>query len=242
MAGYLPRSEAELFRARPGSNRAGAFPPSALLGQEKIVYETRPGLTALHPALFWSSLAWAIFFALVVAAGVGQGLNAALAAALVIILLIGFAPLLVSVVLPYRTSYALTDQRVVSRSGDTFDSVPMARVQAVRLGRRSSTLLFELAPDPSDSRHRRPGSSQLLLEWKGVPGAPGVATYANSAVKFYQIAQRQKQLRDAIVSTSMEDRIVCEYCGAMVPVASLEPDNPRCPRCSAPVLVAPLGM
>lgn len=241
MAGYLPRSEAELFQARPGSNRAGAFPPSALLGQEKIVYETRPGLIALHPVLFWSTLVWAIFFGLVGATGVSEGIGG-VGAALVLIFLIGFVPLLVIVAVPYRTSYALTDQRVVSRSGDTFDSVPMARVQTVLLGRGSSTLLFELAPDPADTRHRRLGSSRLLLEWKGVPGAPGVATYANSAVKFYQIAQRQKQLRDAIVSTSMEDRIVCEYCGAMVPVSSLEPDNPRCPRCSAPVLVAPLGM
>jgi hypothetical protein len=198
---------------------------------------------SLHPALFWLSVPVALFFTLVAVVGVTQpGGGAILYVTLGIILLIGYGPLLAVVALWRRTSYAITDQRVVSRNGDSFDSVPVGRVRGVHLGRRSSTLVFDLAVDPSDPRGVGKGSRPPTLEWNGVPGAPGVATYANSAVRFYQLRQRQKQLRDTIVSSSMEDRVVCEYCGAMIPVATLAPDNPVCPRCSAPVLVAPIGI
>jgi hypothetical protein len=243
VAGYLPHSEGELFRARPGTNRDGVFPPSALLGEEKIIYETRARIIGLHPVFFWTSAVFLAFMGLVASFGVTQlGGGAAEYGALGFVLLLGLGPFLVVVGLGRRTSYAITDQRVVSRVGDTYDSVPLARVEGVRIGRGSSTIVFNLAPDPSDPRHRILGSRPPTLEWKGIPGAPGVATYANSAVKFYQIRQRQKQMRDQLVSSSMEDRIACEYCGALISVSSLQSDNPRCPRCAAPILVAPLGI
>lgn len=243
MAGYLPRSEGELYRARPGSNRPGSFPPSALLGAEKIVYETRPTLIGMQPLLFWAGVPVLVFFGLIAVVGAfSLGSSGAAVATLVFVLLIAFAPLLVAVGRWRRSGYAITDQRVVTRTGDTFDSVPLVRVSTIRLGRKSSTLVFELTPDTADAHSGLFGHRPPVLEWKGVPGAPGVATYANSAVRFFQMQQRQKQLRDAAVSTRLEDRVVCEYCGAMIPVNTLAPDNPRCPRCSAPILVAPLGI
>lgn len=243
MAGYLPQSENDLFLARPGSNRANAFPRSALLGDEKVLFEARPSTIALHPIVFWAGVVWAVFFLLVAAAGAIS--QPAGAAALVggFCLVVGLAPVLVVVASGGRTSYAVTDQRIVTRSGDTYDSVPLNRVIGARLGRRSSTVLFDLAPDPTEGRRRFLfGGEHPLLEWRAVPGAPGVATFANSAVRFYQIRQRQRQLRDAIVTTSLEDRITCDYCGAVIPLTSLSTDNPRCPRCAAPIIVAPGGI
>ena len=243
MAGYLPRSELELFRSRPGSNQPGVFPPTALLGQEKIVYEARPALRALSPVLFWVGIALLVFFSLIALVGMSsEGVDASGIGALIFLEVLAAIPLLIAVSRWWRTSYAITDQRVVAQRGDTFDSVPLTRVRWVRLGRASSTVVFELIPDANDPRPHTLGPKSPMLEWQGVFGAPGVATYANSAVRYFQIQQRQKQLRDAYVSTALEDRVLCEYCGLMIPVAELSVDNPKCPRCSAPVLVAPLGV
>jgi hypothetical protein len=242
VAGYLPRSENDLFLARPGSNREGAFPRAALLGEEKVVFEARPGLIAFHPALFWFAVVWAVFFALVAAVGAAQISGAAGYGAFGLILLILAAPFLVAVGLWSRTSYALTDQRIVARSGDTFDSAPLERVGNLRLGRKSSTIVFELVPDPAGADRGLLGAHRPSLEWDGVPGAPGVASYATSAIRFFQLRQNQKRLRESFVTASMEDRISCEYCGALIPVASLDQGDPKCPRCTAPIRVAPLGV
>jgi len=242
VAGYLPRSEGQLFLSRPGSNREGVFPRSALLGAEKVLFETRPGMIALHPALFWGGLPIVILFLLVAAAGFSQGgLGAIGVASMVIVLLIALAPLLIVFGLWHRTSYALTDQRVVACRGDTFDSVPLERISAVQMDPGSSTIVFQFADN-------RPEHDLGFLErkpavvWKGVPGAPAVATYASSAVRYYRLRQDQKRLRESFVAASMEDRIVCEYCGGMIAVSSLNVDDPRCPRCTAPIRVAPIGI
>jgi len=243
VAGYLPQSENDLFLARPGSNRDGAFPRSALLGDEKVLFEASPSVIALHPVVFWCGVVWAAFWVLIGGYGSTTGPIAAVGALVGFCVIVGLLPVLIVVASGRRTSYALTDQRVATRSGDSFDTVPLARVSGVRLGRKSSTVVFDLVPDPSEGRRRFLfGGESPVLEWRAVPGAPGVATFANSAVRFYQIRQRQKQLRDAIVTTSLEDRITCAYCGAVIPITSISGDNPKCPRCAAPIVVAAPGI
>ena len=49
-------------------------------------------------------------------------------------------------------------------------------------------------------------------------------------------------MRQDLIMASMEDKIVCQYCGGFTTLAKLNPDNPRCPRCSAPIVVAPIGI
>ncbi|MDE1837712.1 MAG: hypothetical protein KGJ23_14005, partial [Euryarchaeota archaeon] len=57
MAGFLPASEQDLQRMVPGSNRAGAFPRDSLLGEERVLFEARPGMaTWAKVAVAWGAI------------------------------------------------------------------------------------------------------------------------------------------------------------------------------------------
>jgi len=239
VAGYLPASEADLYRSRPGSNRPGAFPPTSLLGAEKVIYEARPRLLALHPILIIAPMPFILLLLLVGIVGVAEGLPG-IAFALgaigffVFLLLI---PVLYAVYSWNRSAYALTDQRVLAAHGDSYDSAPYDQVENVALAPGSSKIVFQLVPLPgmlpAQARKR-------VLVWAAVPGAPGVAAYAKSAARFYSLRLRQRQLRQDLVASSMVHRIVCEYCGGLIDVTTISSDSPKCPRCSAPIRVAPI--
>jgi len=241
VSGYLPRSESELALARPVSNVPGALPPEGVLFSEKIIYETRPRILSIHPIAIWVCVAFLGFVALLAIVG-GAGNGYSLTVILTLGLVLGFPEFVIlawAVSSARRTSYALTDQRVILRHGDDFTSAPYHQVGQVFAKRRSSTVVFQLIPPPPGTAG--PASSKPIV-WRGVRGAPAVAAFAMSASRFYTLQQQQKMLRQDIVTASLEDKVVCEYCRAYIPIAELNPNNPRCPRCAAPIAVAPLGM
>jgi hypothetical protein len=243
VSGYLPQSETELQHARPVSNEPGALPREAILYNERVIYESHPRGLSVHPVAFWVSVAVVAFFLLIGVVG-SIGGDTSLGIAVAIVLFFSFPFLIVILWVFYsarQTTYALTDQRVILRRGDDFSSYPYTQVSAVESESRSSKVIVLLAsPD-----HATPGAGSFPpppMTWKGVRGAPAVAAYAMSATRFYTLRQKQKMLRQDIVTASLEDKIVCEYCRSYIPVAGLDPDNPRCPNCSAPLTVAPIGM
>ncbi|MGD0258157.1 MAG: hypothetical protein ABSB90_09825 [Thermoplasmata archaeon] len=243
VAGYLPRSEGELARSLPGSNRLGIFPRSALLGEEKVVYETRPTFFGLRLLSFWIPLPVVALLILVVIDAAFLPDPAFGVAATGIFTFLFAIPMLYAVNYWRTTAYALTDQRVIVSEGNSFQSATYDRVTDVTMGKGSSRLVFSLVPDtPPGTPPGRAGRKVPTLLWKGVPGAPAVASFAKSALQFYRLRQQQRLLRQNLVVSSLEDRVVCEYCAALISVSTLQPENPRCPRCAAPITVAPLGM
>ncbi len=243
MSGYLPQSESELASARPGSHQPGSLPPEAVLAGEKILYEARPSYRALHPVAFWGAVVVLAFFALVVVGGsLGNGYNLGMAASIGAFVFFPEVIVLAWVVSDARrTTYALTDQRAILRRGDDFTSAPYTDIAQVEAKPRSASVVFTLAPDPAAPTGYSRGQSRPLV-WRAVRGAPAVAAFAMSATRFYSLRQRQKVLRQDIVTASLEDKVVCEYCRAYIPISTLNPNDPRCPRCAAPIAVAPLGM
>lgn len=240
VSGYLPQSESELEHARPVSNIPGALPPESVLYGEKIIYETRPRALSVHPVAIWVSIVFLGFVVLLdVVGGTGNGYG--LPTLLTLGLVLGFPELVIlawALGSARRTSYALTDQRVILRKGNDFVSAPYQQISRVDTKPKSSTVVFQLAPAPGSGT---PTPVKPIV-WQGVRGAPAVAAYAMSATRYYGLRQQQKMLRQDLVTASMEDKIVCEYCHAYIPIASLNPDHPQCPKCSAPIAVAPLGM
>lgn len=244
MSGYLPQSESELQRAQPSSNERGALPSEALLGSEKVIYETHPRILRLHPILFWTPLPFVVLLGLVLVLGVltePNGLVISVVGVFVFLLPVA-SPTIYAIYSARRTTYALTDQRTLTRSGENFVSVTYDQIVAVTAPPKSSKVVFSLRPQDGKTSAPKGRSAPPTMVWKAVPGAPAVAAYASSATRFYQMRLRQKQLRQDLVTASTEDRIVCQYCGGWILLSSLQPENPRCPRCSAPIVVAPLGM
>jgi hypothetical protein len=228
---------------RPGNNHPGVFPASSLLGHEKVLYETRPGLIGLHGVLVIAPMPFVLLIVLAVVAGLVQmGFQGDLIGGGTFIALILLIPVAYAVSDWRRSSYALTDQRVLSRRGDSYQSATYDEVEEVTMKPGSSKVIFRLTPlAPGQPRGLFSGSGRQIL-WPATPGAPAVASFAQSASEFYRLRNRQRQLRQDLVVSSMQDKIVCAYCGGLVDVASLSPDGPKCPRCSAPITVAPIGM
>lgn len=244
MSGYLPSSEQELQRLQPFSNDRGALPPESLLGGEKVIFEAHPRVLGLHPILFWAPIPFVVLLLAVVVWGAITQLNGLAVAviAVVVFVLPLSVPTLYAISSARRTTYALTDQRVLTRAGDDYVSVTYDQVEGVATVPRSSKVVFALRSAPVTTGSSRRASKPKTLVWRAVRGAPAVAAYASSASRFYQMRLRQKQLRQDLVTAATDAKIVCQYCGSWIPLSSLAPDNPRCPKCSAPIVVAPLGI
>ena len=243
MGGYLPASESDLSMGRPANNRPGAFPASALLGHERVLYETRPRLLGLHAVLVIVPIPFVLLFVLVVVAGsVQMGFDGATVGGGTFVVLLLLIPVAYAVSDWTRSSYALTDQRVLARRGEAYQSATYDEIQEVTMKPGSSKVIFELTSTAPGQPRGLFASSTRRIVWPATPGAPAVASFAQSATEFYRIRNRQRQLRQDLVLSSMQDKIVCAYCGGLVDVASLSPESPKCPRCSAPIAIAPIGM
>jgi len=246
VSGFLPQSETDLQRTRPGSNTPGALRTNALLGGEKVIYEDHPRALGLHPVLFWAALPVALLFGAVIVVGATTSSGAE-------VLVLGIFGTVVFVLPPVvvmayavssarRTAYALTDQRVIFQSGDESVSIPYDQLGGVSVRGRSSTIAFEIRTAAAVPRSRLFRGTTPSLLWKAVRNAPAVASYAQSASQYYRLRLQQTQIRQDLIKASLEDKVFCQYCGGFVLLSQLNPKDPRCPRCYAPIVVAPLGV
>ena len=230
---------------QPGSNHPGALPREILLGSERVVYEAHPGARRLHPFMFWVPIPIAVFFGIFIVAGAltDGGPNT------IPVVLVGFFLLVLPFVavtyraisLARKTTYGLTDQRVILRVGDDNVSLPYTQVAGVSVSGKSD-VVFSIRPDMaapiSNLLHRNPPS----MVWKAVSGATALAAYARSASQYYSLRIQQAQIRQDLVRASIEDKVFCEYCGGFSTLSQIDPNDPRCPRCRAPIVVAPAGI
>jgi hypothetical protein len=230
----LPSSQDELSRMVPGSNREGSFPRADLAAGEKVIFEVRPGFIGLHPTLFYASMPFVLFFGLVVAVGLASYGTAYVGPGAFVMILV-LLPIFYSAYSWSRTAYALTDRRALVRSGSDFQSASLEEIQQIELA-GSRIVLRTSAPSPA------PGETAPRLGkvvWYGVPEASAVVPFLSSAVEYYRLKDRASELRERLTIAEMQQRITCPYCGGWIDASRIDPKDPRCPNCTAPLVAAP---
>lgn len=224
----IPQSEAELLQRVPPSNRPGVFPVDVLPPGEKIYYETRPGLFALY----WGRvIALSLYLLLFLGATVFAPPDAAVGG--LIFAAPGIAALAVVIMQWRHRIYALTDQRVIRISGARgSEFLDAAYVQVHNLTNYGSELRFDTTPPPSAVG--APPARVRVIRWEAIPDAPRVYTFVQEAFAFGLRRTRAAAILQSAVDKITATSMTCAYCGGLIDLATLDPANPRCPRCSAP--------
>jgi hypothetical protein len=240
VSGNLPASEVALIREQPISNQPGSLPRYAALYGERVLYEAHPRPIGLHPVAFWVCFPLLLFFGLITLAGIADGQFApAIAAGSVVLFVLPFAIVVAWVFTSARSiTYALTDQRVILRTGDDLTGIPYDAVAKIEAHPKRDTIVITPALRPQGTELHRPFTAPVMT-WRAVRRVSQVAWYANLASRFFVARARQPVTRPVPAPPYVEESITCEACGARIPVSNLNPAVPRCPRCSAPIRVAP---
>ncbi|MCI4320203.1 MAG: hypothetical protein L3J87_05555 [Thermoplasmata archaeon] len=234
MAGSLPapKTEADLLVQLPPTNQPGALPRELLPPGEHVLFETRPGFFALY----WGRLIVILLF-LALFFGVAATSVSALPGG--VILGTPFLLWLIVLVVQWRHQvYALTDQRVIRVSGVRGSQFQDASyVQVHNLATEpgiSGGLRFDTTP-PSAYGGGAHAGRQRPLRWDGIAKAPLVYAFVQEAFAFGLRRQTEALAAQAALDKFTAASIRCEYCGGPIELASLDPLNPKCPTCSAPV-------
>lgn len=227
-AGLIPRSEAELLQRAPPSNNPGIFPDNVLPPGERLYYATRPSIWSLY----WGRLVFLGFYLLL---WLGAALLAPPEAALGA-LFFAFPGLLylVVVLLQWRHRiYALTDQRVITLGGVLGNEfLDATYFQVHNLTNDGSELRFDTTPPPNAMGV--PPSRVRIIRWTGIRDPPRVYTFVQEAFAFGLKRARAAAVLQSAIDKVVDTAVNCAYCGGLIDLATLDPSNPRCPRCSAP--------
>ncbi len=235
-AADVPKTEAALLLDLPPTNQPGAFPRELLPGGERVLFETRPGL-------------WGLYGGRLVLFGVIILFFVAVAAAAPSSLIVGFAIVLIPVVLPViywvlvwkATAYALTDRRVLLVTGarrGTFVDATYAQVQNLQLEPGSGGgLKFDATPPQAP--HTLIGTRKFSkkIYWKALPDAGRVQSFVQEAFALHERESAQAGLRDALIARMTENRFPCAYCRTLVDIRTVDFASPKCPSCGAPLTV-----
>jgi hypothetical protein len=234
VAGSLPtpRTEAELLTRLPPTNQPGILPRELLPPGERVLFETRPSFAALYWGrttfiLLWSAL-W-LGLGVSVPAAFGGGLFFASPAMIWLIVLY----------LQWRHRiYALTDQRVLRVSGvrgTDFQDASYAQIHNLTTEPGlAGGIRFDTTPPPSGAGYRPP-PRQRPLRWDGIAQALRVYSFVQEAFAFELERNRVTAASQAAYDHLATESIRCQYCGGPIDIATLDPGNPRCPTCGAPV-------
>ncbi|HZY91887.1 MAG TPA: PH domain-containing protein [Thermoplasmata archaeon] len=234
MSPDFPQTESELVQRRPGSNQSGVFPRKWLLRDERILYETRPGLWSLY----WGRITLFLAFALLLL------VDAMSPEFLYSAAYWGFEGFLFLVplglvVLAWRgRAYALTNRRVLSIEGmfsSAFEYANYDEIQNLTSTQGSTgEIRFDVGSAGGGMRARATGRPKRI-RWRAVPNTPEVYNFVQDAFRIEVLTAAKDQEYDALVRQTMEGRMVCEYCGGLIDLAQLNSRSPKCPQCGAPV-------
>ena len=233
-----PTNETELLMRRPGSLRPDSFPRRWLEADERVLFETRPSLISLY----WGRLALFIGFALLllVDATYPDYRNSVSYWAFE-----GFLFLVPTglIYLAWRGwGYALTNQRILVTSGLLSKTVEYARydeVQGLTVGSGTTDeLRFDLGPPGGPGRGRGAAGRPRRIVWKAVPFAPRVYEFVQDAFRLTALEGANRRDFAAFVDRDMQNRVRCDYCGALIDIDPQAKLELKCPRCGAPVRLA----
>jgi hypothetical protein len=219
-----------LLTQLPASNIPGVLPRDILPPGERVLYETRPGLFSLFGGrlifiALWTAI-W-VYGGIVIPDPIGAGILGLPTTIWLAILLLQWR----------HRVYALTDQRVIRISGmrgSEFQDA--AYTQIHNLTSESDGIRFDTTPPPSVGAHHILPRGRSI-KWDSISDVPRVYTFVQEA-----FAVGLRRLQENAVTQAAIDRITstsvrCQYCGGLINLATMDPSNPRCPSCNAPVIL-----
>ncbi|MFI5414351.1 MAG: hypothetical protein ACHQ16_01600 [Candidatus Lutacidiplasmatales archaeon] len=234
-----PTSETDLLQRRPSSFRAESFPRHWLQADERILFETRPGILRLYwgrltIAVIWGLLWVGTAFAPTTTGGLGFDLAA---------LILGGPPI-VLIVLAWRGyAYALTNVRVLATSGIVSRSLEFARydeVQGLTVGSGvTDDITFQLGAQGVAPAGRRAAGRPLKVVWTSVPMAQQVYQFVQDAFRLEGARELERRSRTAFVARALRTRVVCAYCHNLVDFDPDQKSGTKCPSCGAPIRLDP---
>jgi hypothetical protein len=234
-----PASETELLQRRPASFRADSFPRHWLSADERILFETRPGVLGLYWGRLTIAILWALLFVGTALSPTTQDQTSFAEVAVVFAV-----PPFVAIFFAWRGyAYALTDRRVLATSGMISRSLEYARydeVQGLTVGTSvTDDIRFALGAPGTAPKGRAAAGRPKKIVWKSVSLAPQVYEFVQDAFRFEGLQEAQRRAKTAFVQRALRTRIVCEYCGSLI---EFDPDHPTpstiCPTCGAPIRLA----
>lgn len=233
--GAFPETEAALLRDVPESNRPNVLPRELLLRGERVYFETRPGLLARY----WGRLTLVVVveaflvFALVIPGDSdpgGVGFFVALVGLIILLILLAWR----------GTSYALTDRRVLAVSGIMHGGLEQASYEEIQSfsstpGSTADLIFDARAVAPSGLRPVRRSRGARIV-WRSVEKAPSVYAFVQETFGFKAAQLRDASAKAQLLTTTLADKIRCEYCGNAVAPVPGRTGNVICPSCGAPLL------
>ena len=230
MASYsAPQSENELLARLPPTNVPGLLSRDILPRGERVLFETRPGILNLY----WGRL---VFLALYLLFWIGLGIaSPAAAPGAAFFAAPGVLWLAVIYLQWSHRTYALTDQRVIRIAGITGSEFQdAAYTQIHNLTTEPGGIRFDTTP-PAAMGGFAPPARTKVIRWDGLSSVPRVYTFVQEAFAFGLHRSQVLAITQAEVQRISATSIPCAYCGGPIDLATLDPANPRCPRCSAPL-------
>ncbi|MCI4330778.1 MAG: PH domain-containing protein [Thermoplasmata archaeon] len=231
----VPRTETELLMHRPDSLWPGAFPRRWLRADERILFEARPAFLTMY----WG---WTTFFVVIFFIGL-IGATSPVASsdpsywgfeAFILIV-----PLLL-IYLSWRGhAYAITNRRVLAVSGIFSTTLQYANYDDIQNFTASpgteGDLHFYLGHPGSASASPLSAGPLRSVEWDSVPATPLVYVFVQDAFRIHALREVRAARYQTLVDKALENRVSCEYCGALTDLETIDHASPKCQRCGAPV-------
>ncbi len=214
----------------PVNNMPGVFPRDVLPPGERVLYETRPGLLALFGGrlifiILWSAL-W-VYAGFAINDPVGSAIFLSPTTIWLVVLLLQWR----------HRAYALTDQRVIRIAGARgFEFQDASYSQIHNLVSEEGGIRFDTTPPPPIGGHSIFARGRVI-RWDSISDVPRVYTFVQEAFAFGLRRNQAYALAQATINRIAATSIRCEYCGGLIDLATMNPSNPRCPSCNAPVIL-----
>ncbi len=230
-----------MLQRLPASNIPGSFPRELLFASEKVIFETRPLISGFLAVPLIVSILWDLLWVGTTFATPSLVYNPAL----YFFVLLPWIWVLVRWRNWRGTTYALTDRRVVRRSGKEGTKLQDAPTEFIgKVDLDGNTVRFRFGTPAGQGALAHGGGilgNQVI--WNDLKGAAQVQVFASEWISLYALKLQRERVRQQLLARVLADKVSCSYCGTLLPLGSISYDRPQCPSCGAPLVeIRPVAM